>query len=55
MYRLTLLIQNIDSPKFSLKNKIKGVRKSPVEEVSDILYNLLRKAKKGTPVKLDKT
>lgn len=54
MYWLTLLIQNISAPKFSYKNKVKCVWKSPVEEVSDILYNLLWKAKKGTPVKLDK-
>lgn len=54
MYRLTLLVQNIFSPKFSLKNKVQGVWKSPVEEVSDILYALLWRAKKGTPVKLDK-
>lgn len=47
IYRITLLVQDLLDTEVEYRiSKIKSIRKSPVEEVSEILNGLARKAKR---------
>lgn len=55
LFMITIHVQNIIDPNYKFEKKQKGekVPKSKAEEVTEILENLKKKAKKGSRVNID--
>lgn len=53
-FKITLLIQQLFSICTSNANKVQNTKLSPVEQVSDILRNIQRRAARGIPLLIDK-